>query len=221
MKRDKKIAFFEQMVKAGKLSQQDMIEYKSGQKQLITDEVYLRKQLNGLSGVQEFVNENDVQKNCITNLSKGRVPDEKNLIIDLVGLRYGWAATAVDPALVSYSNAIYSISDTEFDAGATATGGEVYARQIPVALQNAIYEIKCDNAVVDQGRVYELLTYNVSNDAVNGHEKNYRELEWPKLLLSGKRLTCDIKFPEVAGPAVAGFHYLELTVKGLGLGKRS
>jgi hypothetical protein len=220
MKRDKKLEFFEKQVQAGKLSQQDTSDYKSGSKQLITDEIFIRKQLGGLSGVQEFINENDVQKNCISNLSKGTIPVEKNLVIDLVGIRYGFSATAVDPALVSYTNAIFNINDTAFDGGATATGGEVYERLIPVVLQNAEYEIKCDGGIVDRGRVCDLLTHNVSLDGVNGHDKNFRMLEWPKLLAAGKRLECNFKFPEAPSALPAGNHYVELVLKGLGMGKR-
>jgi hypothetical protein len=220
MKRDKKLEFFEKQVAAGKLSNQDTDDYKKGYKQLITDDIFIRKQLGGLSGVQEFINENDVQKNCITNLSKGSIPVEKNLVIDLIGIKYGFSTTQIDPALVSYTNTTFSINDTGFDAGSTATGGEVYERLIPVVLQNAEYEIKCDGGIVDRGRVCDLLTQNVSVDGVNGHDKNFRMLEWPKLLSAGKRLECNFKFPEAASVLPPGFHYVELVLKGLGLGKR-
>ncbi len=215
---DKKLAYFESQL--DKLSEQDKKDYRDKLKQLGTDEIFIRKQLMGLQGVVEFINENDVQKNCLTNLSKGCIPSEKNLVIDLIGIRYGFSTTVVDPAIVHYSAAQYSLGDTEFDAGAVATGGEVYARAIPLQLQNAEYEIKLDSGIIDRGRVSDLLTLNVSVDGVNGHRKNFRELEWPRMLLAGKRLECNFKFPEVSSTIPAGYHYVELVLKGLGLNKR-
>jgi len=214
------VEFFDTMASKGQLSNQDASDLREGKKQFITDEIYLRKQLTGLKGVVEFINENDVRKNCITNLSKGSVPAEKNIVVNKLGVRFGYSATAVDPADVAYTNAIFNIADTEFDAGATATGGDVYARVIPVQFQNAEYELRCDDVIIDNGRMEDLLTQNVSTDAVNGNAKNFKELEWPKLLLAGKRLAFDIRFPETATPVPAGNFYCEVVVKGLGLGKR-
>lgn len=215
-----KVEFFEKAVARGVLSQQDLKDYQEQKKQFQTEEIFLRKKLGGLSGVIEFINENDVRKNCITNLSKGRVPEEKNIIVDKIGVRFGYSATDIDPALVAYTNAVFNIADTDMDAGATATGDTVYARVIPVQFQNAEYELKSDGVLIDAGRMEDLLSQNVSVDGVNGADKNYKQLEWPKLLLSGKTVTFDIKFPEAPSSIPTGFFYAELVAKGLGLGKR-
>ena len=216
-----KVEFFENAVKRGVLSAQDLQDYKEQKKQFQTEEIFLRKQLTGLSGVLELINENDVRKNCVTNLSKGSVPEEKNIIMDKLGVRFGYSATQIDPALVAYTNAIFNIADTDFDAGTTATGDTTYARVIPVQFQNSEYEFRADGVLVDTGRMEDLLTQNVSVDGVNGGDKNFKQLEWPKLLLSGKKLAFDIKFPEATGvPIPAGFFYAEIVAKGLGLGKR-
>lgn len=179
----------------------------------------MRKKLTGTSGVIEFINENDVAKNCVTNLSKGYVPAEKNIIVDQVGIRFGFSSTDVAPELVSYSPAIFDLGDLSADAGAAATGDSVYARRIPIQLENAEYVLKVDNVIMDFGRVGDLLTRNVGVDAVNGNHKNFKELAWPKLFLSDKKMTLDLKFPD-GGSVPAGYYYAELVVKGLGLGKR-
>jgi len=217
MKRDAKIEFFEKNIT--RLNEDDQRSYKNQEKQLISDEIFIRKKLEGLQGVIEFINENDVQKNCVTNLSKGRVPEEKNMVIDRIGIKYGYSVTLVDAALVNYTQAMYSLNDTEFDAGAVATGGEVYAQKIPLAFRNAEYELKHDGGIIDRGRICDLLTDNVTVDGVNGNRKNFQELEWCKMLLAGKRLELNIKFPE-GGTVPAGNHYMELVLKGIGLSKR-
>jgi len=206
-------------VDKGALSPQDLIEYKTGQKIFQSEELFIRKKLSGTAGVIEFINENDVQKNCVTNISKGYVPSESNIIVDKIGMRFGYSSVDVAPELVSYSNAIFSIDDLNFDAGAVATGDSVVARRIPIQIENAEYELKVDSILMDSGRVAELLSHNVSIDGVSGYEKNLKELEWPKLFLSGKKITLNLKFPE-NGTVPAGFYYAELVCKGLGLGKR-
>lgn len=214
------IAFFEAQVKRGILNAQDLADYKEGKKQFKSDEIYIRKQLTGLSGVIEFINENDVRKNCITNLSKGMVPAEKNIIVDKIGMRFGFAATPVDASTVAYTNAVFNLADSDLDAGAVATGSFVNARAIPLQIQNAEYELFVDDVLLDSGRVGDLLTQNVSSDATNGDAKNFKQLEWPVLFLSDKRVKLSYKFPEGAMAVPAGFFYAELTAKGLGIGKR-
>lgn len=213
--------FLDLQVSRGILSNQDLQELKEGKKQFKTDELFIRKQLTALAGVIEFITENDVTKNCVTNLSKGSIPEEKNIVADKIGIRFGYSATNIPAEAVAYSNAIYSIADNEFDSGNVATGDTVYARAIPVQFQNAEYIIRADGIVLDNGRVEDFLTQNISNDGVNGHVKNFKELEYPVLFLSGKKMTVDFKFPETAGfvPPV-GFFYAEVVIKGLGLGKR-
>lgn len=214
------LSFLEIQAKKGALSQQDLSDYQSGKKQLQTEEVYIRKQLTGTAGVIEFINENDVTKNCVTNLSKGSIPAEKNIIVTKLGLRFGWSATDVAAAAVEYSNAVFNIGDVSADAGADVTGDSVYARRIPVQIQNAEYELLVDAIVMDKGRVADLLTHNVASDATNGSDKNFKELEWPKLFLADKRVSLNIKFPENGAAVPAGYYYAEFVAKGLGLGKR-
>jgi hypothetical protein len=214
------VEFFDQKMKTpGVFSEQDAKDYLDKKKQFKGDEIFLRKKLIGLSGVIPVINENDVQKTCITNLSKGSVPIEKNIVVDKISLKFGFSPVDVAADRISYSNAIFAISDTEFDAGATATGDTVYARQIPIEIQNAEYVMSVDEVILEQGRVEDLLTHNVSVDAVNGNDKNFKQLEWPILLLAGKTVRLDLKFPE-GSVTPAGFYYVEFIVKGLGLAKR-
>lgn len=216
------VAFFETMVKKGELNQQDLLDIKEGKKQLQTEELFIRKILTGTAGVVEVINENDVTKNCITNLSKGSVPADKNIIVTKIGLRFGWTAAAADAAAVNYTNAIYDIADVQADAGANVVAGaSVYARRIPVQIQNSEYELVVDGIVMDKGRTSELLTQNVAVDATNGSSKNFRELEWPKLFRADKRVQLNLKFPENGAAVPAGTYYVELVVKGLGLAKRA
>ncbi len=214
------IEFLNTQVAKGLLSKQDASDLADGKKQFQSEEVYIRKKLGNTSGILALINENDVEKPTVSNLSKGRIPDEKNIVAHLVGIRFGYSATDVAPELVDYSNAVFNMGDVDFDGGATATGDAVFARRIPTQLQNAVYTLKCDDVVIDNGRVEDLLSQNASVDGVNGHPKNFRELEYPKLLLSGKTLRCDIQFPD-GGSVPAGYWYAELVVKGLGLGKRA
>ena len=214
-----KIKVLETAVAKGQLSAQDLQDYKDGKKIFQSEELFLRKQLTGTAGVIEFINENDTAKNCVTNLSKGYIPAEKNIIVDKVGIRFGFSSSVVAPELVSYSAAIFDIGDLSADAGVAATGDSVYARRIPIQLENAEYVLKVDNVTMDFGRVADLLTRNVGVDGVNGHGKNFKELEWPKLFMSDKKITLDLKFPD-GGSVPSGNYYAELVVKGLGLGKR-
>lgn len=207
--------------KDGKLSIDDATDIRTGKKQFESEEVFLRKQLAGTSGVIEVINENDVQKNCITNLSKGSIPREKNIIVDKIGLRFGWSATNVDAAAVAYSNAEFDLGDVSNDAGVDDTTDTVYARRIPVQVRNAEYVVSVDGIIMDSGRVADLLTTNVSVDAVNGDAKNFKQLEYPKLFLADKRIKLDIKFPENGAAVPAGYYYVEFIAKGLGLGKKA
>jgi len=215
------VQFLDLMVKKGALSNQDVTDYKDGKKQLQTEEIFIRKQLAGTAGVIEVITENDVTKNCVTNLSKGAIPADKNIIVDKIGLRFGWNVAAVDPAAVDYSNAVFNINDLAADAGVVATGDSVYNRRIPIQIQNSEYELIVDGVVMDKGRTSELLTQNVATDATNGSSKNFRELEWPKLFLADKRVQLNLKFPENGAAVPAGYYYVELVVKGLGLAKRA
>jgi hypothetical protein len=215
------IEFFNSEAVQNKISEQDKKELASGTKQFKTDEVFIRKQLTSLTGVLPVINENDKQAFGITNLSAGAIPAEKNIVVDKIGMRFGYSATPAAPGTINYSNAIYNVADTDFDAGATATGDTVYARVIPSNIQNAEYFVMVDGNVVDSGRVEELLTQNVTNDGVNGHEKNYKMLEYPVLLPAGKLLTLDIKYPVDNAVVPAGNYFIEFIAKGLGLVKRS
>lgn len=207
--------------KSGLLSTDDANDIKSGKKQFEGEEIFLRKKLSGTSGVIEVIDENDVQKNCVTNLSKGAIPTEKNIVVDKIGLRFGWSATDVAAANVPYSNTEFDLGDVAIDAGASVTTDTVYARRIPVQIRNAEYVMTVDGIVVDSGRVADLLSTNVSNDATNGDEKNFKKLEYPKLFLAGKRVKFDLKFPENGTAVPAGFYYIEVVAKGLGLGKKA
>lgn len=207
--------------KAGKLSVDDATDIKEGRKQFESEEIFLRKKLSGTSGVIEVIDENDVQKNCVTNLSKGAIPKEKNIIVDKVGLRFGWSATDVAAAAVAYSNAEFDLGDVAQDAGADDTADTVYARRIPVQIRNAEYVMTVDGVIVDSGRVADLLTTNVSVDATNGDAKNFKQLEYPKLFLADKRIRFDLKFPENGAAVPAGYYYIEVVAKGLGLGKKA
>lgn len=212
----------ETAVKRGTFSAQDLADLKDGKKQLQTEELFIRKLLTGTAGVVEVVNENDVTKNCITNLSKGSVPNEKNIIVDKISLRFGWAATALDAGAVPYSNAIFDLADLAADAGAAViASAKVYARRIPIQIQNAEYVLSVDGVVMDNGRVGDLLTQNISTDAVCGDAKNFKQLEYPKVFLADKRVKFDIKFPENGAAVPAGSYYVELVAKGLGLAKRA
>lgn len=216
-----KIEFLNAQIAKGILSKQDAADFADGKKQAQSDELFIRKQLTGTSGVIEVINENDVTKNCITNLSKGSVPSEKNIVVDKVSIRFGYSVTAVDPAAVAYSNAIFDLSDVQPDAGAIVGTSDVYARRIPVQIQNAEYVLKVDGITMDSGRISDLLTQNVTTDSVNGSDKNFKVLEFPKLFLADKRLSFDVKFPENGLAVPVGNYYIELVAKGLGLGKRS
>ena len=213
------IEVFEARLEKGLLSKQDASDYAEGKKQLRTDELFLRKQLTGTTGIIAVINENDVQKTCVTNLSKGSVPVEKNLIIDKVAVRLGYSATNVDAALVAYSNAVFAINDEDFDGGTTATGASVAARRIPVSIQNAEYVLSVDEVILESGRLSEFLTTNIVSDSVDGADKNFKQLEWPVFMLADKRVRFDLKFPDNA-PALTGFWYIEIVAKGLGLTKR-
>ena len=214
------IEVFEARLKnGGLLNAQDAKDYADGKKQLRTDELYLRKQLTGTTGIIAVINETDVQKTCVTNLSKGSVPVEKNLIIDKLAVRFGFTTANIDAALVAYSNAVWNIGDEDLDAGAVATGASVAARRIPASLQNAEYVLTVDDVILDAGRISDFLTTNIVSDSVDGAHKNFKELEWPIFMLADKRVRFDLKFPDGA-TALAGYVYIEIVAKGLGLTKR-
>lgn len=216
------VTFLDIMVKKGALSNQDLADYKEGKKQFQTEEIFIRKVLAGTTGVIEVINENDVTKNCITNLSKGSVPADKNIIVDKLALRFGWSAALADAGSVDYSNAIFNINDLSADAGvAVIAAGTVYSRRIPVQIQNSEYELMVDGVLMDKGRTSELLTQNIATDSTNGTSKNFRELEWPKLFLADKRVQFNLKFPENGAAVPAGTYYVELVAKGMGLAKRA
>lgn len=207
--------------KQGKLSIDDATDIKEGRKQFESEEIFLRKMLTGTSGVIEVIDENDVQRNCITNLSKGSIPKEKNIIVDKVGIRFGYSATQVSPAAIDYSNAQFDLGDKDRDGGSVIIPDSVYQRRIPTQIRNAEYVMTVDGVVMDSGRVCDLLTNNVSNDATNGDPKNFKKLEYPKLFLADKRIRFDLKFPENGTPPPVGFYYIEIVAKGLGLGKKA
>jgi hypothetical protein len=211
-------------VKQGKLSVDDATDIKEQRKQFESEEIFLRKRLAGTNGVIEVIDENDVQKNCVTNLSKGSIPKEKNIIVDKVGIRFGYSATDVSAASVNYSNAEFDLANLvadEVTGGMMTTESPVYARRIPIQIRNAEYVMTVDGVVMDSGRVCDLLTNNVSSDATNGDAKNFKQLEYPKLFLADKRIRFDLKFPENGAPVPVGFYYIELVAKGLGLGKKA
>ena len=219
MKHNALVEFFELQVAKGAFSKDDAQGIKDGSKQFQTEELFLRKQLTGTSGVLEFINENDVRKNCVTNLSKGYTPAEKNIIATALSLRFGFSSTNVAAELVDYSTAIFNIADTQADGGVSVVADFVAARRIPIQLQNAEYELKIEDKLIDGGRVADLLTQNVSSDATNGDDKNFKQFMWPKLILAAKKATLSIKFPE-NGTVPAGYYYAELVVKGLAVVNR-
>jgi len=212
------LEFFKEMAPKY-LSEQDLKDYQAGRKTLYSGELYIRKQLGSLGGIQAVIDENDVQKATRCNLSKGRVPAEMNLVASHVQIRYGYSLALVLPELVDYTNTIYDLADKDFDAGTVGTGDTVYKRAVPVAFANSEYEIKCDDGLVDKGRTVELLTRNVTNDGANGSAKNAIMLKMPKFLRADKTLRLDLRFPDTA-VTPAGNHYVEFAIKGIYLGKR-
>jgi len=213
------IEFFENVVIAkGLLNADDVNAYRSGLKVLKTTDLFLRKRID-LSGIVEVINENDVELQAISNLSKGRVPSEKNIILAGMQLKYGFTTVAnTAPSSVAYTSSIFNLGALILDPN--ATGGTVYAPRIPLNLQNAEFKASCDDVVFDEGRASQFLAENVSNYGVDANAENNRVIIMPKLLKADKTLRFTIKFPEnLAAPV--GFHYVEVAYRGLELTKRS
>lgn len=219
------VEFFNTMVKKGALTQQDLLDYNEGKKVFYSGELYVRKYIGTtLSGNVDVITENEVEVLTRCNLSKGRVPDEMNLIMSHFELNYGVSTTAGDattPEIVEYTNQIFSLNDVEADAGASVVAaGIVAVRAIPTRFVNAEYELKCDGGLVDKGRVKELLTRNTTSYGANSNGENKRMLYWPKLLPAGKKLELIIKFPTVGTTPGSSYFFVEAVMKGMYLGKR-
>lgn len=212
------IEFFENVVIAkGLLSQDDIKAYRDGQKVLKTTDLFIRKKID-IQGIVEVIDENDVEFQARCNLSKGRVPSEKNIICGALQLKYGFSATNVNPELVEYTNSQYSIGVLANDPG--GTGGTVYAQRVPLNIRNAEYKASVDDVIFDEGRASQFFAENVSNYAVDANSQNNRVLLLPKFLKADKTLRFTIKFPQGAA-AVSGNHYVEIAYRGLELTKRS
>jgi hypothetical protein len=212
------IEFFENVVvNRGLLSQDDIKAYRDGQKVLKTTDLFIRKKID-INGIVEVIDENDVEFQSRCNLSKGRVPSEKNIICAAIQLKYGFSTPNVNPELVDFTNCIYSIGVLANDPG--GTGGTVYARRVPLNLINAEFKASVDDVIFDEGRASQFFAENVSNYAVDANSQNNRVLLLPKFLKADKTLRFSLKFPQNA-PAIAGNHYVEIAYRGLELTKRS
>lgn len=221
------LEFFNTMVKKGALSKQDLADYEEGKKVFYTADLYVRKFLGTtLSGVVDLINENDVEFITRCNLSKGRIPDEMNLIASHIDLKFASALSSASlsatPELVDYSNAIYDIADVVADAGASAvSGASVVVKRLPTSWTNGEYEIKCDDGLIDKGRISEMCVRNTVGYGSQGQAENKKMLFWPKLLPAGKTLRCQLKFPATAtGIPGSSDLFAELSIKGIYLGKR-
>ncbi len=220
------LEFFNTMVEKGALTNQDLADYKAGKKIFYTADLYVRKYLSSaaMTGNVEVITENEVEFTTRCNLSKGRIPDEMNLIVSHFGLRYGESLTAGDittPEIVDYTDQMYDIADIVADAGRSAvSGGSVLVRRIPIPFCNADYEVKCDDGLIDKGRVGELLSRGTTSYYAQGNAQNKKMYFWPKLLPSGKTLRLTLKFPTVGSWPASTYFFVEATWKGMYLGKR-
>lgn len=214
------IEFFENVVIAkGLLSQDDIKAYRDGQKVLKTTDLFIRKKID-LNGIVEVINENDVEFQARCNLSKGRVPSEKNIICAAIQLKYGFAVAGPAPAaeLIDFTNSTYSLGGLAVDPN--GTGGTVYATKVPLNLRNSEFKASVDDVIFDEGRTSQFFAENVSNYAVDANSQNNRVLLMPKFLKADKALRFTLKFPEGLS-APAGNHYVEIAYRGLELTKRS
>ncbi len=219
------IEYFNLMASKGALSQQDLSDYQAGKKVFYTADLYVRKYIGqSLSGNIEVITENEVEYPTRCNLSKGRIPAEMNVIMSHLSIKYGVSTTSGDaatPEIVKYNDCIYAINDVKADAGTDAiSGATVIVQQIPTVFINAEYELKCDDGLVDRGRMEELLNNNTVGYGVNGNAENKRQLFWPKLLQSDKTLRLTLKFPAVGTVPSSSYFFVELGIKGIYLGKR-
>lgn len=222
------LEFFNLMASKGALTQQDLSEYNSGKKVFYTTDMYVRKFLGtAITGIKDVITENEVEYIGRCNLSKGRIPAEMNIIVSHIDIKYGEALTASNlsgrPEAIDYTNCIYDIADVVADAGrSVVAGANVFVRRIPISFVNAEYELKCDDGLVDKGRVAEFMIRNTGNQTPQGGGENKKFLLWPKLLVADKQLRLALKFPESHTddvPANTDF-FVEFSVKGIYLGKR-
>jgi len=222
------VEFFNTMVKNGHLAQQDLSDYQAGKKVFYTADLYVRKYLGqALSGEIQAITENEVEYLTRCNLSKGRIPDEMNVIMSHFSLRFGESTTdySTTPERVKYTNCIYDLADVVADAGRSAVAStSVFVQRIPNAFINGEYELKCDDGLVDKGRISEHLVNNTATQHVQGAGDNAKLYYWPKLLPAGKTLRLTLKFPS---SAVSGtdypastYYFVEASVKGMYLGRR-
>lgn len=219
------LEFFNTMVQKKALSQQDLQDYQEGKKVFYTSDLYVRKYIGtSMSGVVDVITENEVEFLTRCNLSKGRIPEEQNIIMSHFQLKYGESLTAGDattPEIVKYTNCIWDLGDVVADAGrSTVAAGIVPVQRIPTPFINAEYELKCDDGLVDKGRVSELLVNNTSTQQIQGAGSNNRLLYWPKLLPAGKTLRLALKFPTVGTVPASTYFFVEASIKGIYLGKR-
>jgi hypothetical protein len=219
------LEFFNEMVKKGALSKQDLEDYQAGKKVFYTTDLFVRKYIGTtMSGVVDIITENEVEVLTRCSLSKGRIPDEMNVIMSHLDLKYGVSTTAGDattPEIIDYSNQIYDFADVVADAGASAvSGASVFVKRIPTVFANAEYELKCDDGLVDKGCVNELLHRNSVSYGVGNNAENKKQLYWPKLLPAGKTLRFQLKFPTVGTVPSSSYFFVELRIKGIHLGKR-
>lgn len=212
------LEFFENVVIAkGLLNADDIKAYRDGNKVLKTTDLFIRKKID-LNGIVEVIDENDVELQAVCNLSKGRIPSEKNIILSAMQLKYGFSAVAASPQSIRYSNSIYSLAGLTLDPN--GTGGTVYAEKIPLNLQNAEFKASCDDVIFDEGRASQFFSENVSNYGVDANPENNRVMIMPKFLKADKTIRLTLKFPTgVVAPV--GIHYVEVAYRGLELTKRS
>lgn len=212
------IDFF--MTKMPHLDQQTQADVRSGKKEFHEADFYIRKKLQGGTGIQDLIKETDSLEACVTSIDKAKLYKGQDLLLLGIGLAYAYNAATTTPDTQDYTGNIYKINDVEADAGAGVVAGVgVPVRYIPVSIVNSDFTLTAGGNLIFKSRTRKFLAEATAGYAIEANDENCVLLKLPKLVKAESLLKMQMEFGANA-PALANNHFIEVRLLGLYLADR-
>lgn len=188
----------------------------SGQKEIVSAELYHTVKLPSLIGPQELLKPNNKFEEGISSFDGNKLPKDEHFAYAEIAVMYGktgdGTGVAPSPDTIEYSNLILDArKNTIVNATAGATPNTAPDVRIPVAFQNSGILVKVGN-----GKVYEanIASHLVNNTQVDDSTKQFVRVVTPKIMRAETPIAIDFRGVG-AGTVPAAHNYIKVVFRGV------
>jgi len=179
-----------------RLPKQIQEDIRSGKKEFAYAEFYMRKLLSGQSGIVQVIKETDDKTAGVTNMDKGKLPEDVYMAVVGVGIAYAYSATLTNVRAVRYSNS-------------------EYLNTITTQFINSDFRLKNGDRTIIEARTKKFLANAYSEYGGEANEENAVILPQPKLIDPKKIVNAEFEFPDTGLTAPTNNHFVEIVMYGV------